>query len=367
MMQGTAQVVSTRLVADLETPVSAMLKLARNARYSFLLESVEGGAVRGRYSIIGMQPDVIWRSKAARPRSTAGPCSIPTARSKPSTSAAARKRSRALLAESRIALPEDAPPMAAGVFGYMGYDMVRLMEELPPPNPDTLGLPDGMLIRPTIMAIFDSVKDEVTVVTPVYPEDGDQRQGRLCARHGTALQCRRGARPAARSRLCRALRYAADQRRRAPTRRPTSIMAMVLKAKDYIAAGDIFQVVLSQRFETEFTLPPFALYRSLRRVNPSPFLYYLDFDRLRDHRLIAGNPGAGARWQGDHPADRRHAAARRDAARRPGPGRGTACRSQGARRTSDAARSRPQRCRPRRRNRLDQGHRPVHPRISTAR
>src|SRR5437762_7680319 len=168
---GEAQIVSARLVADLETPVSAMLKLARNARYSFLLESVEGGAVRGRYSAIGMNPDLIWKvegSKAsinrkamADPRGPFEPVPLPPLAAL-----------RALLAESRIKLPEDAPPMAAGVFGYFGYDMVRLMEELPEPNPDTLGLPDGMFIRPTVMAIFDSVKDEVTVTSPVYAEKG---------------------------------------------------------------------------------------------------------------------------------------------------------------------------------------------------
>ncbi|HLF21648.1 MAG TPA: anthranilate synthase component I, partial [Aestuariivirga sp.] len=167
--KGAAQIVSTRLVADLETPVSAMLKLARNARYSFLLESVEGGAVRGRYSIIGMNPDLIWkvegskvsinRKALADPKSGFEPMTLPPL-----------EALRALLAESRIALPADAPPMAAGVFGYMGYDMVRLMEELPPPNRDVLGLPDGMLIRPTVMAIFDSVRDEVTVTAPVYAD-----------------------------------------------------------------------------------------------------------------------------------------------------------------------------------------------------
>src|SRR5438128_494358 len=165
---GAAQIVSTRLVADLETPVSAMLKLARNARYSFLLESVEGGAVRGRYSIIGMRPDLIWKVEGDKasvnrralfdPDGAFEPIDLPPL-----------EALRELLKESRIALPHDAPPMAAGVFGYMGYDMVRLMEDLPAPNPDGLGLPDGMMIRPTIMAIFDSVKDDVTVVTPVYP------------------------------------------------------------------------------------------------------------------------------------------------------------------------------------------------------
>ena len=123
---GAAQVVLTRLVADLETPVSAMLKLARNGRYSFLLESVEGGAVRGRYSIIGIKPDVIWKVEGNRTainrhalRDPDGPFEFVEA---PPLDAL-----RSLLRESRISLPEDAPPMAAGVFGYIGYDMVRLM------------------------------------------------------------------------------------------------------------------------------------------------------------------------------------------------------------------------------------------------
>jgi anthranilate synthase component I len=124
--RGEAQIVLTRLVADLETPVSAMLKLGRRARYSLLLESVEGGAVRGRYSIIGLHPDIIWKAEGQRATinrkalvDVEGP--FEPAGDDPLASL------RALLKESRIALPEDAPPMAAGVFGYLGYDTVRLM------------------------------------------------------------------------------------------------------------------------------------------------------------------------------------------------------------------------------------------------
>src|SRR6476661_1956932 len=136
-----AQVVWTSLVADLETPVSAFLKLGGGKAMSFLLESVEGGAVRGRYSIIGLDPDLIWRTvqgkaeinRAARAnRDAFSPCPEPPLQAL-----------RTLIAESRIALPETLPPMAAGVFGYLGYDMVRLMEKLPPPNPDPIGIPDA--------------------------------------------------------------------------------------------------------------------------------------------------------------------------------------------------------------------------------
>jgi anthranilate synthase component I len=165
-----AQVVWTTLVADLETPVSAFLKIAGGRPMSFLLESVEGGAVRGRYSVIGLDPDLVWRASGRRAEINR------RARSSPdvfeSCKDAPLDELRALIAESRIELPHDLPPMAAGVFGYLGYDMVRLMEELPSPNPDPIGIPDATLMRPTLIVVFDAVKDTITVVTPVRPEDG---------------------------------------------------------------------------------------------------------------------------------------------------------------------------------------------------
>ena len=309
---GQPQILLTRLVADLETPVSAMLKLARGARYSFLLESVEGGAVRGRYSIIGINPDLIWKveggaafiNRTALADERQGFVPIAT---DPLTSL------RALLKESRIDLPHDAPPMAAGVFGYLGYDMVRLMERLPSPPPDALGLPDGMMIRPTVMAIFDSVKDEVAVTAPVYPVAGVSprvaytRASERISEVVDALD-----RP-----LDMALREleVPEVAPQHSNTTPEHYKDMVLRAKELIAAGDIFQVVLSQRFESEFTLPPFALYRALRRVNPSPFLYYLDFDsfsvvgsspeilvRVRDGK-VSIRPIAGTRRRGATPTE----------------------------------------------------------------
>ena len=219
-----------------------------------------------------------------------------------------------------IALPQDAPPMAAGVFGYIGYDMVRLMEDLPEPNPDTLGLPDGMMIRPTVMAIFDSVRDEVTVTSPVYVEKGVSSKAayaRAQERISEVVDA-----------LDRPLDHRATQDIEAlpitasvSNTTPHEYAGMIGKARDYIAAGDIFQVVLSQRFEANFTLPPFALYRSLRRVNPSPFLYYLDFDqfavigsspeilvRVRDGKVTI-RPIAGTRRRGETLAEDRALAA----------------------------------------------------------
>src|SRR5260370_3440693 len=129
---GDPQVVWTTLVADLETPVSAFLKVA-NRPLSFLLESVEGGAARGRYSIIGLEPDVIWRADGRRAEINRSGRFAPDAFAPCPQSPL--EALRALVAESRIALPHDLPPMAAGLFGYLGYDMGRLMEDLPAPKP----------------------------------------------------------------------------------------------------------------------------------------------------------------------------------------------------------------------------------------
>ena len=307
----------TRLVADLDTPVSAMMKLAQGRPNSFLLESVQGGAVRGRYSFIGLRPDLIWRCRGGqaeinrRPASDAAafvPCPTPPIQAL-----------RELLAESQIELPASLPPMAAGLFGYFGYDMVRLMERLPTGQPPALDLPDGIFLRPTITAIFDNIEDRVTVVTPVWPQNGTDAAAAYAA--GTARL------EAAVADFARPLAHPAGGVAAAPLPAPLSNVAhddfhaMVERAKRYIFAGDIFQVVLSQRFEAAFTLPAFSLYRALRRVNPAPFLCYLDFGgfsiigsspeilvRLRDETVTI-RPIAGTRPRGKTPEEDRALAA----------------------------------------------------------
>jgi anthranilate synthase component I len=319
--RGEPQVVWTCLAADLETPVSAMLKLADGQPNSFLLESVQGGAIRGRYSFIGLRPDLVWRcfgnraeiNRQARIDAAAfKPCPI-------SKSAGTLASLRAVVTESRIALPPGLPPMAAGLVGYMGYDMVRLIEKLPDNNPEVLGLPEGMLLRPTVLAVFDTIEDTVTVITPVWP-DAD-----IAPRAAYALACQRLA------------DVVADFGRSLPYRRaaagevealamPTSNVgregyyAMVERAREYIFAGDIFQVVPSQRFQVPFKLPPFSLYRALRRLNPSPFLFFLDFGefsvvgsspeimvRVRSGKVTI-RPIAGTRPRGASPEEDRRLA-----------------------------------------------------------
>ncbi len=309
------QVVWTSLIADLETPVSAMLKLAHDRPYSFLLESVEGGAVRGRYSIIGLDPDIIWRvvddkveinNSATRDLNSFKPSDeLPL------------EGLRSLLSRSRIDLGPELPPMASGVFGYLDYDMVRQMEDLPDDNPDVFGLPQSIFIRPTIMAIFDAVKDEIIVLTPVWADENvtaSTAYDNACARLSAVLD-----------KLAAPLDHTIthydsdcmDDMEPVSNMSKQDYMGMVERAKDYIAAGDVFQVVLSQRFEISFDLPSFALYRALRRVNPSPFLFYLNFGdfavvgsspeilvRVRDGTVTI-RPIAGTRRRGHTPAEDR--------------------------------------------------------------
>ena len=272
--EGKNQVVYMRLAADLDTPVSLMLKLTGAARDAFMLESVTGGEVRGRYSIVGMKPDLIWKCHGTEARLNREARfdgeAFELQDADPLSSL------RAVIEESHIDLPADLPQAAAGLFGYLGYDMIRLVEHLPDVNPDPLGLPDAVMLRPSVVAVLDGVKGEVTVVSPAWVSDG---------------QSAKAAYAQAAERVMDAVR---DLERALPTESrdlgdvaqigapvsnftKTGFMDAVEKAKDYIRAGDIFQVVPSQRWTQDFPLPPFALYRSLRRTNPSPFMFYFNF------------------------------------------------------------------------------------------
>ncbi|MEQ1695422.1 MAG: anthranilate synthase component I [Hyphomicrobiaceae bacterium] len=282
--EGLPQVVWTRLIADLETPVSAYIKLARDGRMSFLFESVESGAVRGRYSMIGLNPDLVWRANGTVAEINTSPATAPDTFSRQSLPALASLRD--LIARSKIDLPAHLPPMAAGVFGYMGYDTIRLVEHLPNPNPDDLGVPDGILVRPTVMIIFDAVKDEMTIVTPVRPAPEFTAQ----AAYDAALARLSDVVMSLDTPLPNAAKAAPpnlEAHEPVSNTTPAQYLEMVAKAKEYIAAGDIFQVVLSQRFSAPFSLPPFALYRALRRTNPSPFLFHLDFGTFA---LVGSSP-----------------------------------------------------------------------------
>ena len=310
---GRGTLVWRRGVADLQTPVAAFLKLAHGRPNACLLESVEGGAVRGRYSIIGMEPDLVWRCRDGRAEVNR------VARSAPHAFVAdphpPLDSLRAMIEESRLDVPAGLPPMAGGLVGYLGYDMVRLMERLPARTTDSIGVPDALMIRPTLFAIFDNVNDELTLAAPVRAAEGRSAQQAWEAAEARLAE--------AEAALDRPLPHPAPAVALPPPPAPVSnidkdtFLGMVRRAKEYIGAGDAFQIVLSQRFEAPFALPPFALYRALRRINPAPFLFFLDFGgfavvgsspeilvRLRDG-MVTLRPLAGTRRRGaTHEEDR---------------------------------------------------------------
>jgi len=284
---GKSQLVWTSVPADLDTPVSAMLRLMDDKKPCFLLESVEKGEIRGRYSVIGLMPDLIWRCRGNKAEicysdtldeSGFEPCSEDSLTSL-----------RHLYEQSKIEIPDNLPPMSSGLVGTMGYDMVKLMEELPSTKTDPIGIPDSCFIRPKIMVVFDAVTDSIFIITNIFMDKNHNR--------GSADE----AYEAARKRISFVLEKLAAPIPQSPKHnyKPVAVADfksntkredynnMLERAREYMRAGDIFQVVLSQRFSADFTLPPFALYRALRRLNPSPFLFYL---HLGSYTLVGSSP-----------------------------------------------------------------------------
>ncbi|MEP9357180.1 anthranilate synthase component I [Sphingomonas sp. KR3-1] len=293
-----------RQIADTETPVAAALKLIEPGRGDFLLESVEGGSVRGRHSLIGLAPDLVFRATGNEAainaewlssRDAFKPCAEP-----------ALDALRALAARCRTEVPPELPRALACLVGYFSYETVGLVEKLPRPPENPIGVPDMMFVRPTVVLVFDRLADALFLVAPVWPDgDVDLSAERIEA---VAAQLASAALPAP-------VRAEPADVQLTPVLRPGRYAEMVAGAKEYIAAGDIFQVVLAQRFTTLFALPPFELYRALRRINPSPFLYHLDLPgfaltgsspeilvRVRDNEVTI-RPIAGTRPRGKTAAE----------------------------------------------------------------
>ncbi|GHA83437.1 anthranilate synthase component I [Algimonas arctica] len=267
------QLVFARVINDIDTPVSAFIKAALGKPYAFLFESVQGGEQRGRFSFFGFDPDLIWRSngeEASLSRDGAAYMAMP---GQPLNAL------RALIAECAFDLPDDLPPMTAGLFGYLGYDMVRHVEVLSAPNPDPICTPDAIMVRPRTVCIFDQVKQEIIVAALVPPGGGYDD---AVARINATITDLDGPTPAAPSSTVKIPEII-------PTLGTTlPVFAKRVKAaRDYILAGDVFQVVIGQRLSAPMVASPFALYRALRRMNPSPFLYFLDFD---DHQIVGSSP-----------------------------------------------------------------------------
>ena len=281
---GENQIVYTRIAADLDTPVSLMLKLTEAGQNAFILESVTGGEIRGRYSIIGMNPDLVWECRGTTSRINRA--ARYDADGWEDMAGDPLASLRAIIAESRIDLPADLPAASAGLFGYLGYDMIRLVEHLPDVNPDPLGLPDAVMLRPSVVAVLDGVKGDVILVAPAYVRSGLSAKAAYAQAAERVMDAQR-ALDRSLPQHSRALADPADVAAPVSNFSHDGYLAAVEKAKDYIRAGDIFQVVPSQRWTQEFREPPFALYRSLRRTNPSPFMFFFNFGNFQ---VIGASP-----------------------------------------------------------------------------
>ncbi|WP_414714459.1 anthranilate synthase component I family protein [Sphingomonas sp.] len=302
---GRPALVWRRQLADTDTPVAAALKLIEPGRGDFLLESVEGGAVRGRHSLIGLAPDLVFRAHGQQAEINADWLTDRTAfapAGQPTLDAF-----RALVQGCRMDVPAELPRALACLVGYFGYETIGLVEKLPRAANDALGLPDMIFVRPTVILIFDRLADALFLVGPVWPDAGRDPEALLtaAAERIDATAARLASSPLPPKFAADAVEIAAE-----PTIPAADYAAMVARAKDYITAGDIFQVVLAQRFTAPFALPPIELYRALRRVNPSPFLYFLDLPgfaltgsspeilvRVRDEQVTI-RPIAGTRPRG---------------------------------------------------------------------
>jgi anthranilate synthase component I len=310
---GRGVAVRVKRIDDLETPVSALAKLGPERLGSCLFESVEGGETRGRYSIVACDPDLIHRvdenGAAFAAIDETGQIGSFTPYGLPPLQAL-----RKLLADSALDFPPDLPPPAAGIYGYLAYETVRHVERLPETLPDPIGVPESILVRPRLVIVFDGVKQELLLVTPARPQVGVDAK--------TAYAHAQARLKAAWKKLDEAspLRVPSASARPSPlgattaNMSPEAYMANVEQAKDYILAGDIFQVVPSQRFSAPYKGSAISLYRSLRRTNPSPFLFMLRMDgfeivgsspeilvRLRDG-TVTMRPIAGTKPRGATPA-----------------------------------------------------------------
>ena len=300
-----------RLIADTETPVGAALKLIEPGRGDFLLESVEGGAVRGRYSLLGLDPDLVFRA-------TGPACEINRDWRADREAFAdlpgdSLTELRALVESCHIDVPAALPKALACLVGYFGYETIGLVEKLPRAAQSALELPDMLFVRPSLILVFDRLSDALFCVAPVWPSHlSPERELEAASdRIDAALRRMSSTAPVVHG------NPSLPEPELTPVIAGETYKSMVLRAKDYIEAGDIFQVVLAQRFTCPFTLPPLALYRALRRINPSPFLFFLDFPgfaltgssieilvRVRDGEVTI-RPIAGTRPRGATPEEDR--------------------------------------------------------------
>ena len=274
-----SQLVLKKIPNNLETPLSAFLKIAIDRKNSFLYESVQDGKTKGRYSIIGLNPDKILKIKNKNTKIYFKDNLLREYKDDPI------KRIRNFIKESTLIIPKNVPTICSGIFGYLGYEFVNNIEKLPSTSNDEMGLPDGILLRPSIVIIFDSITKEISICLHVrFEKDLSAVEAYKAAekRINNIEDQLLNSKPKTNLNFT-------QEKLEIPNSNKSKedYFAMVRKAKEYIIAGDIFQVVPSQRFSVKFEPHPFLLYHSLRRINPSPYMYYI---QLENFHIVGSSP-----------------------------------------------------------------------------
>jgi len=278
LKQKKPQILTRDLIADIETPISCLLKLRKNQKYSFLLESVEGGSLRGRYSLLGCDPDIIWEVN-----NNSASIIYQDINYGYDVSNEPIESLKNLIEISKFEKGEIEVPYPILV-GYLGYPMIKYMEQINLENEDNINIPESVLIRPKIVTVFDNIKDSITVMTVVYPSN-DKNFENIYNKAQQTLevkvnQLKESLVETKKNKIKSDLNFQSNYSKE-------EYFSIISKAKEYIKKGDIFQVVTSQRFETNYDLEAISLYRSLRRLNPSPYLVNLNFN---DFGLVASSP-----------------------------------------------------------------------------
>ena len=279
--QGIPQIIKKEFIADIETPISSLIKISENEEYSFLLESVEGGDQRGRYSILGCDPDIIWEVNKNKAKVT----SLNQDLDLSFLSEDPIKSLKQLVDFSKINKESNSSPFPVLV-GYLGYPMIQLMEKINLNNPDEINIPDALMIRPKLVAVFDNIKDTINIQTSIYPDRKITAELAFSkANDYINIIIKKLNRDIPKESLFKKNKKLTLDFKSNYTKK--EYFNIVDKAKDYIIKGDIFQVVPSQRLKTDYNLSAQTLYRSLRRLNPSPFLVNLNFNNFG---LVASSP-----------------------------------------------------------------------------
>jgi anthranilate synthase component 1 len=274
--QGNVLPVYKSVIADFLTPVSAFLKLEKDRPYAFLLESVEGGETVARYSFLGCDPFLITRYRKGQP------------------SDEFMQNLRATLQRFRSVTLPNLPPFTGGAVGYFGYDMVRVIEDIPDTGRDELGIDDAVLMFYKTVLAFDHLRHQIHIISNLLVDESKES---LEAQYAKAEEEIR--------RIEALLRMPMEPPAPLSSKEEVQVRSNfeksdylngVNKAKEYIAAGDIFQVVLSQRFEVDLKVAPFEIYRALRIVNPSPYMYFL---KMPEATIVGSSPEMLVKIQGD--------------------------------------------------------------------